>query len=170
MAFKANSTYKSNSSEVKYRGKQVVNKSSYEIGLIVEGQAKELCPVNYGYLKASINTQSRDQGTELGKVVSKQVASKNQTVGKKTKYESAHKATKQSFWEDMPERFEKITKPEGLNETLVGTVVEYGPYVEFGTVRMPAQPFLRPAGDLAQGKVLTTVEINGKQQFKEYLK
>lgn len=28
---------------------------------------------------------------------------------------------------------------------VVGTDVEYAPYVEFGTVKMDAQPFLRPA-------------------------
>ena len=27
----------------------------------------------------------------------------------------------------------------------IGTPVEYGPYVEFGTIKMKAQPFLRPA-------------------------
>lgn len=28
---------------------------------------------------------------------------------------------------------------------IIGTSVEYGPYVELGTTRMKAQPFLRPA-------------------------
>ena len=29
----------------------------------------------------------------------------------------------------------------------VGTSIEYGPYVEYGTYRMAAQPYLRPALD-----------------------
>jgi len=34
------------------------------------------------------------------------------------------------------------------NETVtVGTNVHYAPYVEYGTKRMPAQPYLRPALD-----------------------
>ena len=48
---------------VKLRGKKVVNKSVYETGLIVEGQAKTLSPVDTGRLSASINTQSNKQGT-----------------------------------------------------------------------------------------------------------
>lgn len=31
------------------------------------------------------------------------------------------------------------------NEVYIGTNVEYGPYVELGTSRMPARPFIRPA-------------------------
>lgn len=30
-------------------------------------------------------------------------------------------------------------------EVYIGTNVEYGPYVELGTSRMPARPFIRPA-------------------------
>lgn len=33
----------------------------------------------------------------------------------------------------------------------VGTDVEYAPHQEFGTVRMPAHPFLRPALDAVRG-------------------
>lgn len=33
----------------------------------------------------------------------------------------------------------------GNNEVHIGTNVEYAPYVEFGTVRMSAKPYLRPA-------------------------
>jgi len=41
--------------------------------------------------------------------------------------------------------------------TEVGTNVEYGPYVEFGTKRMGAQPYLRPAFD--NYKLLSIKEI-----------
>lgn len=60
--------------------------------LKVEAEAKKLCPVDTGRLRASITTQ------RLGPL----------TYG-------------------------------------VGTGVEYAPYVEFGTRKMAAQPFLRPA-------------------------
>lgn len=32
----------------------------------------------------------------------------------------------------------------------IGTIVDYGPYVEFGTSRMRPQPYLRPALDAAR--------------------
>lgn len=167
MAFKIESSYKNNSQTIKIKGKKVVGKSSYEVGLVVEGQAKLLCPVDYGYLRASINTQSVDNGTELDKVVSR----KEKVINKKGKetYKAVHKASHKSFWEDMPDGFVKITKPTDSNECYVGTAVEYGPYIEFGTFRMSAQPFLRPAGDMAQGKVLNIVEKNGKYEFGDYL-
>lgn len=60
-------------------------------GIIVEGQAKLLTPVDTGLLRSSINYQVQ---------------------GKTCK---------------------------------IGTNVHYAPHVEFGTVRMKAQPYLRPA-------------------------
>jgi len=123
--------------EVKIMGKKVVNKSAYEIGLVVEGQAKELGPVKTGRLMASITTQSSTEGTSpKGKGA---VAS------------------------------DVIQKPNDDMEVFVGTPVEYGPHMEFGTIKTDAQPFLRPALDLAQGKVLTIVERNAKMHFKQYL-
>jgi HK97 gp10 family phage protein len=35
--------------------------------------------------------------------------------------------------------------------TIVGTVVEYGGYIEYGTSRMRAQPYLRPALRAVEG-------------------
>lgn len=139
--------------EIKIQGKQVVNKSAYQIGLIVEGQAKLLAPRDYGYLAASITTQSESQGTELEAPA---------------KY-SSNKYKRGSFEDAMVRRsFKKITKP-GPNEVWVGTALEYGPHQEFGTIRMKAQPFLRPALDLAKGKALTIIKLNGKYYFADYL-
>jgi hypothetical protein len=144
--------------DVKIQGKKVVGKTAYEIGLIIEGQAKLLCPVDLGYLSASINTQSIDNGTELSQVVPKVKVKKSKS--------QAHF----DFWNEMPEHFQKITKPITDKEVLVGTAVEYGPYIEFGTVKSDAQSFLRPALDLAKGRVLTIGEENGKFYFKNYLR
>jgi HK97 gp10 family phage protein len=140
--------------EVKIQGKQVVNKSAYEIGLVVEGQAKLLAPRDYGYLAASITTQSESQGTEL------------EAPGKY----STNKYARGSYEDKMVRRsFKKITKP-GTNEVWVGTALEYAPYQEFGTMRASAQPFLRPSLDLAKGKALTIIKENGKYIFKDYLR
>ena len=59
---------------------------------LIEAEAKRLCPVDTGRLRASINT----------------------------------------------------IKPRKLVRS-IGTSVEYAPYVEFGTYKMRAQPYLRPA-------------------------
>jgi len=123
--------------EVKIQGKRVVGKSAYEIGLVVEGQAKELCPVKTGRLKGSITTAS----------YSKQTMPQSPATGSDT-----------------------IQPPRDDSEVLVGTAVEYGPYMEFGTVRSDAKAFLRPALDLARGEAMTIVERNGRFEFKKYLK
>jgi len=52
-----------NGNAVKIQGRKVVGKSIYETGLIVEAQAKSLCPVDQGRLSASITTQAIDKGT-----------------------------------------------------------------------------------------------------------
>lgn len=74
------------------------------IALMVEKEAKELCPVRTGRLRASIH------------------------AGKENKY--TH---------------------------YVGTNVEYAPFVEFGTRKMRAQPYLRPAVK----KVVNYVKLQG---------
>lgn len=122
--------------EVKIQGRKVVNKSAYEVGLVVEGQAKELCPVDTGRLAGSITTQSQTEGTRP---------------------------------EAPALAVDVIAKPTDEGEVLVGTPIEYGIYQEFGTLKSDAQPFLRPALDLAMGKVVTIVERNAKMHFQPYL-
>lgn len=62
-----------------------------ECGLVAEGYAKRMCPVDTGNLRNSI-THTQNENTEY-----------------------------------------------------IGTNVEYGPYVELGTVRTREQPFIRPS-------------------------
>jgi len=126
-----------NGTVVKVKGKRITNKSAFEIGLIVEGQAKLLAPIKKGRLRGSITTQSGSNG-------------------------SAPEAPAGAG--------DTIASPTDDSEVLVGTAVEYAPYVEFGTVRSHAQPFLRPALDLAKGKALTVMEKNGRIEFSDYLK
>jgi hypothetical protein len=135
--------------EVKIMGKKVVGKSAYEIGLVIEGQAKELAPKNFGYLAASITTQSMTEGTSP------------ESPGK-------YKGPSRGADPGMPPNMQ-IAKPKDEMEVLVGTPVEYGPHMEFGTIKTDAQPFLRPALDLAKGRVVTIVERDAKMYFKQYL-
>lgn len=142
-------TKKWNGEIVKVLGNEVINHSSFETGLIVEGQAKELAARKYGYMAASINTQSKTLGDEL----------ENPSNYAKETPPAGHKV----------DTFRKITKPNEDGETLVGTAVDYAPYKEFGTVKMDADPFLRPALELAKGNVLEIVKINSKKYFLGYL-
>jgi HK97 gp10 family phage protein len=148
--------------EVKVRGREVVGKSAYEIGLVVEGQAKLLAAKRYGYLAASITTQAYGgKGTDPedhNKYSSK--VTTNILKGEAT-YERAKK-------EYSPSEM-YIQSPKDEFEVFVGTPLEYGVYQEFGTSKMSAQPFLRPALELAKGHTLTIVKLNGKMHFKEYL-
>ena len=126
-----------NGDEVKLQANKFSGKTAFELGLIVEGQAKLLSPKDTGRLAASITTQSVTTGTK---------PTGEGAVGT-----------------------DVIRKPRTENEVLVGTPVMYAPYIEFGTYKSSAQPFLRPALDLAKGKKLTVMQKNGKYFFKEYL-
>ena len=82
--------------------------------------------------------------------------------------------TKSNNKETLPESpatiSDTIKKPQADKEVRVGTNVEYGPHVEFGTIKSNAYPFLRPAFDLAQGKVLTITKRNSRYEFGDYIK
>jgi hypothetical protein len=63
-----------------------------------------------------------------------------------------------------------IQRPSHGDTVYVGTNCFYGPYIEYGTVRSGAQPFMRPSLDLAKGRVVTLIRKNKKVYFKDYLK
>lgn len=141
-----------NGEEVKKRARSLIGKSTWTIGMAVLSDAKQLCAVDYGYLAASIMSASRDKKTELESPG--QYSDKKAPVNHDTS------------------SFKPIQSPGGdelTGEVFVGTAVDYGPYVEFGTFRMNAQPFLRPALDMAQGKILKIVEQDAKLEFGDYL-
>jgi len=146
MIEKVNKTIKWNGPTYKAIGKKVVSKSVYAIGLAVESQAKLLCPRDTGYLAASINTQTKTEGDR---------------VESPTKYGNGTGTS--------PAGFTEIEKPTKENVCLVGSYVEYAIWQEMGTCKMNAQPFLRPAFDLVQGRTLEIVTYNGKTYFKDYL-
>ena len=52
-----------NGADVKIRGKKVVGRTAFEVGLVVEGQAKLLCAVDSGRLTGSITVKSIDRNT-----------------------------------------------------------------------------------------------------------
>lgn len=127
-----------NGDEVKRRAEILATKSPFEIGLVVEGDAKMLCPVDTGRLKGSITVASGD--------------------GKRTSPRGNGNIST-----------DFIRAPSDKFETFVGTPVEYGPYMEYGTIRTSAQPFLRPALDMARGRATAIVQVGAKREFAEYL-
>jgi hypothetical protein len=125
--------------EVKIRGKRVVDKTAFEVGLVVEGQAKLLCAIDTGRLAASITTSSRQRRTL-------------------PKGKGAHGS-------------DIIQMPTNPDWVYVGTPVFYGPYIEFGTIKSAAQPFLRPALVLAKGGIVRIVTgSTGKFEFGDFLR
>lgn len=76
-----------------------------KVGLVAEGYAKRLCPVDTGRLRNSITHAM-----------------------------------------------------EGSEAVVIGTNVEYGPYVELGISRQKAQPFLRPAAQDHVGEYRRIIE------------
>ena len=167
MSMKSSVSQEWHGAEVKIMGKKVVNKSAYEIGLVVEGQAKLLAPKDTGYLAASITTQAYGgEGTQPenpAKYEGVKTFDTSTHKGKAQMYRDLFRKEGYSSWEMM------IQSPKEEGEVYVGTPLEYAPYMEFGTVRTSAQPFLRPSLDLAMGKVITLVKKNAKIHFKEYL-
>lgn len=127
-----------NGEEVKRRAIELAKKSSFELGLMVQAQAKLLVPRITGRLGASITTRSG--------------------FGQETK-----PSGKGAVSTDI------IDKPSDPFETFVGTPVEYGPYKEYGTFRLDAKPFLRPALDMIRGRALTVVQVGARKEFGEYL-
>lgn len=51
-------------------------------------------------------------------------------------------------------------EPENAEQTVwvVGTNVEYAPYVEFGTVHMAAQPYMTPASEQVRPRFISRLE------------
>lgn len=161
-----------NGGEVKELGKKFIKESLQSLGVNAEGQAKKLCPVKYGFLKASINYQGKDFGSTV------------ETPSGVTPPEN-YKTTE----------VHEIEKPSDENEVRVGTALDYAWAVEFGTVThdivaknarvlsdmktiygtrvhhpgTDAQPFLRPTIDWLADKAPDMILVNGKNMFREYM-
>ena len=89
--------------------------------IAVTAQAKKLSPVDFGQLRNSI----------MYKIHNGEEGGFNESGG-----ESAE---------------EKIASTNEKQTAFVGTNLEYGHYVEFGTKTQEAQPYLRPAGEVLRG-------------------
>ena len=58
-----------------------------------------------------------------------------------------------------------IQAREDGDGAIVGTNIEYAAFVEYGTRRMSARPYLRPAIDSVRGRAPNIVATEGRQEF-----
>lgn len=92
-----------------------------ECGLAAEGYAKRLCAVDTGLLRNSITYAVDGRGPATG-------------------------AYSDNSGEQHGSYSGSAPAESGNNRSVyIGTNVEYAPYVEMGTSRAPAQPFIQPA-------------------------
>lgn len=106
------------------------------IGIKCEGYAKLLCPVDTGRLRNSITHALSGSAPAISSYTN------NST-------HATTNATQRAGTAGKPVAVKTYTyegsAPGGEEAVYVGTNVEYAPYVEYGTQRTTAQPFLKPA-------------------------
>lgn len=107
-----------------------VERALEAIGLQAEGYAKKLCPVDTGLLRNSI-THAVSGGSPA---ISGYQADRAKGGEIKSGTYSGSTGSIASF----------LTKERAA---IIGTNVEYAPYVEYGTRRTKAQPFIKPAAE-----------------------
>lgn len=106
-----------NSDEILSRMDSAVEAALEKVGLVAEGYAKRLCPVDTGRLRNSITHATASY------------------PGVGTYQDNAGNVFNDATVDGTPEK----------NAVYIGTNVEYAPYVELGTTRTKAQPYLKPA-------------------------
>ena len=161
---KGNVEVTSNVDLAKKRMRNAMNYAAEMIGGIVEGHAKELCPVDTGVLRNSIlHLRSGETETKVW------VANPRDKNGAPTGF-NTHKAT--------------VSVPAETDEdkvsVYIGTPVEYAPYVELGHHQQPGRyvpaigkrlkqsfvkgkPFLRPACENSTAEINKAIEKALKQ-------
>lgn len=107
-----------NDKKVKEHARHKLADRLKRIGFAIEGDAKRMCPVDTGRLRASITTNWTGSGRSRAEV--KKPAKAEDGIGEPG-------GSKKKFM------------------VVVGTNVEYGTYVEYGASGKSAQPYLRPA-------------------------
>ena len=95
-------------------------------GMIVEGQAVRLCPVGI-YPRGSGRVGGRLKGSITFAT-----------------------ASERSNPKGIAKTDDGVSKPSDDYTLYVGTNVEYAPYVEYGTIKMQAQSYLRTALDITK--------------------
>jgi len=100
---------------------------------MIEGDAKLACPVDTGALRASIYTSTAGKSGYEKAIVEAETVYWSNKVGQDTS-------------KGMP-LSEAAPVPDSLLTAIVAVGMSYGIYLEKGTTKMPAKPFLGPAAD-----------------------
>ena len=103
--------------------KLALNPSSLNIGVAIASQAKLLAPVDHGQLRNSISVSTLKETMLLNKG---------------------------GFSAKGPMEYAEALDTQGLkaNEAYVGSNTDHAIHLEYGTIKMVAQPFLRPSAEL----------------------
>ena len=125
-----------NTEEIIKMSREAARKALTEIGLLSERYAKQGCVVDTGLLRNSITFALDGEAAYTGEY-------KADRGGKTGAYSGA--APKEGA---------------GSNAVYVGSNVEYAPYVELGTSKQKAKPFLRPAIQDHSGEFEAVVKKN----------
>lgn len=104
--------------------KLALNPSSLNIGVAIASQAKLLAPVDHGQLRNSISVSTLNETKLLN----------DGRFSPKT----------------SPMEYAEELDTQGLkaNEAYVGSNTDHTIFMEYGTIKTPAQPFLRPSAEL----------------------
>lgn len=97
---------------------------NFEVGFAIASQAKLLAPVDYGQLRNSISASSRTQTRGLND---------RRFTPKSTPMETGEPLDTSELKGD---------------EVIAGTNSDHAIFMEYGTIKLPAQPFLRPSVEL----------------------
>ena len=111
----------------------------------VELQAKCVVAVDYGRLRASITTNWAGSEMDRAKIKNPCTAKENPSTPQ-----------------------DAIGRPGGEKELvyIVGSNVKYAPYVEHGTSKMPARPYLFPAYFSYEGETITALATIMKEDVR----
>ena len=127
-----------NSELVRKAADEAIERALEAVGLKAEGYAKLLCPVDTGLLRNSITHAVSGHSASISNYHADKTnkAGTSQRVG----------------------RYSGTVGNEGDKSVIIGTNVEYAPYVEEGTQRTKAQPFIKPAVENHISEYKTIVE------------
>ena len=111
----------------------------------VEAEAKSRAPVDTGALKNSIYSNLYGQ-SGLARMA---LQAQRKTVVMRRRASKRVRARAQR-WADK--RYIPLPQPGSVYEAIVGPSVNYAIYLEFGTFRMAAKPYLKPAVEAARAQ------------------
>lgn len=147
-------TYKSRFRQIGQEAEEELSKIVRKTAFNVESGAKQNAPVDTGFLRASVFTVTdRTSGfggartaaiMKAGASAAKTARKRYKTSSKDVRQAAAISAKEEAERGSVSSFIETIHAP-GRLEALVAVGAEYGVYVEYGTTRAPAQPYLTPA-------------------------